>query len=224
MLFRDRNLNIAILLSASWHLICVFLVAPVHVSGNIRENSTRISFLGSILQKVAAVPEKPFSLDRVSLMQKIERARDADPGQLSLTRPENTSVVQRVESDKEGFVSFGDRHETIAFKAHYKKGKRPRIKFKDAAISGKAKNRVVLYKPDLPKVSFFTSYFSSNYNVGIRFEISRHGFVQRPECTVSSGSSEIDQMAIRYIRRWQFVPHGEGLEGGQEGAVRVSFK
>ena len=224
MLFKDHNLNLAILLSTSWHLICIFLIVPVLASGSIKENSTTVSFLGSILQKVAAVPERPFNLDRVSLMQKIERMRDVDSGQLSLTRPENTSIVPRVESDKEGFMSFGDSHETIAFKTHYKKKERPRIKFKDAAVSGEAKNRMVLYKPDLSKMSFFPSYFSSNYNASIRFKISRHGFVERPECTVSSGSSEVDQMAIRYIRRWQFVPHGEGLEGGQEGLVWVKFE
>jgi len=224
MLFKDHNLNIAILLSTSWHLICIFLITPVLASGNIKENSTTVSFLGSILQKVAAVPERPFNLDRVSLMQKIERARDIGPGQPSLARPEGILTSPHVELDKEKFMPFGDRHRTIASKIHYKKRKRPKVRFKDVVIDGEARDRIVLYKPDLSRLSVFPSSFSSNYNASVRFKISRHGFVEMPECTVSSGSSEVDQMAIRYIRRWQFVPHGEGLEGGQEGAVRVSFK
>ena len=241
MLFKDHNLNIAILLSTSWHLICIFLITPVLASGNIKENSTTVSFLGSILQKVAAVPERPFNLDRVSLMQKIERARDVGLGQPSLAWPETILAVPseardlrdpssirkntpRGQLDKEKFMPFGDRHRTIASKIHYKKRKRPKVRFKDVVIDGEARDRIVLYKPDLSKLSVFPSSFSSNSNASIRFKISRHGFVEMPECAVSSGSSEVDQMAIRYIRRWQFVPHGEGLEGGQEGLVWVKFE
>ena len=223
-LLKDRNFNIAMLISASWHLICIFLITPVLISGSIKENSTRVSFLGSILEKVVSVSEKPPSLNKVSLMQKIERIRDIDSGELSLAQPEIASRIPTAEPDKEESVSFEDRHRAIAFKIDYKNREKPKIKFKDVTVAGEAKNRALLYKPDLSKLSLFPSCFDSNYNVSVRFKISRHGFVERPEAIVSSGSSEIDQMAIRYIRKWQFVPHSNGLERAQEGVVRVTFE
>jgi len=224
MFFKNRNLNIALLISISWHLICIFLVTPVLGSGGIKENSTTISFLGSILGKIAVVPERSFTLDRVSLVQKIERMRDVDSGEFDLTSPESAPKIIDTEPDKEKFVSFGDRYKAIAFKMHHRRKERSRIKFRDVAVTGEARNRTILYRPALSKILTATSYFSSNYNVNIKFNVSEHGFVERPECVVSSGYPEIDQIAVRYVRMWQFVPYSDGSESGQEGVVRLNLE
>lgn len=220
-LFRDRNLNIAILISASWHIICMFSITPILISGDIRENTTAISFLGSILEKVTAVRERPFSLDRVSMTQMIERTRDIASGELSLTQPEASSKALSIKPDKEKIIFSESKYKAEIPRTHYKSEERPRIRFKDVLVAGEALNRMVLYKPDLPKAFVFPSSFSSDYNVSIKFKISRYGFVENPECVISSGSSDIDQMAIRHIRRWQFVPQDEE---GQEGIIRISFQ
>lgn len=222
-LLRDKNFNVAVVLSAACHLIFVFSVMPVLIPEDIKANSTKISFLGSILEKVVTVTERPFILDRVSMMQKIERMRAIDSGKFSLTPPEAASKAIGVERDKEEIASFRGKYECLASKRHYIRQSRPRIRFKEDAITGEAADRAILYRPDLSKISIFPAWFGSDYNISIRFRISRHGFVERPECVVSSGSSEIDQMAIRYVRRWQFVPHEEGIGDVQEGIIRVSF-
>ena len=221
-LFKDRSLNIAMLVSMSWHLICIFLVAPILISGHIRDNSATVSFLGSILERVAPVPDKPFSLDKLYLMQKIERM-SIHSGEFTLPSPEPIPKVFSAKPDKAKVIFSGDRYKQESFKMHYKKKQPLRIKFKNVLVSGEARNRELLYKPDLSNISIFPSCFSSDYNVDLRFKVSRDGFIESPECIVSSGSPEIDQMAVRYIRRWQFVPQDEGLKETQEGIVRVDF-
>ena len=95
------------------------------------------------------------------------------------------------------------------------------IIFSNFFIKGQARDRIIIYKPDLDKVTVLPSDFNSGFSANIKFRISKDGFVKYAECTTSSGNSEIDQLAIRYVRRWQFVPN---LEDDQEGIVRVSFK
>ncbi|NQV04375.1 MAG: TonB family protein [Candidatus Omnitrophica bacterium] len=126
-------------------------------------------------------------------------------------------------SDKDGSVFFKDDNKSSAFKLHYKKRPMPRIRFKGLLASGAARDRRLLYKPDLSVNRILPAEFSSDSSVTVMFKISRHGFVESPECIMSSGSSEVDQMALRYIRKWQFAPIDEIEEGSQEGMVRVVF-
>lgn len=220
-LFRDRNLNIAILISTSWHIVCMFSITPILVSNNINKNTATISFLGSILERVTAVQERPFSLDRVSMAQVVEKARGISSKKFSLTQPEADLKVLSRNPDKEKIIFSENKYKEEILKGHHKIKGKPRIRFRDALVTGEAMNRKVLYKPELAKVFVFPSSFSSDYNVSIRFKISRYGFVKNPECIVSSGSFDIDQIAIRYIRRWQFVPQDKD---GQEGVIRINLQ
>ncbi len=213
-LFKDRNLNIAILISTSWHLFWMFSVSPVLVRGDISKNSTDISFLGSILEKVIIVSDRPFSL---------EKKRDIAPEEVILASHEDISKVVEDTSDKDERVFFKDERKASASKLHYKKKPKSRIKFKGLLVSGAARNRRLLYRPDLSVNRILPAEFSSDSSVTVMFKISRHGFVETPECLVSSGSSEVDQMALRYVRKWQFAPLDEPIEGYQEGMVRVVF-
>ena len=232
-LLKDRTLNIAILISASWHLVCIFFISPILISVHSRTGSADISFLGSILQRVEAFSEKPFSLNRISPIQKIEmirniKSREFAPldskylTEFTLMEPKSVMKAPGVQPDKEKFVFSGNK--SIVFKTPYKKKERPGLFFKDILITGEARNRMVLYRPDLPRLSIIPSGFSSDYSVSIRFRISKHGFVENPECFISSGSSVIDQIAIRYIRRWQFAPQDESSKRPQEGMVRVNLE
>jgi len=221
-LLKDRNFNIAIVLSATWHLVFMFSISPVLIPVDIKQNSTKISFLGSILKKVAITTERSVSLDKASLIERIERARDIDSRDLVLRPPEHVSKGVDIESDKERFIFFSDKDEAVVFKRRYKKQEPSEIRFGKISISGEARNREMLYSPDLSRVATLSPYFGSDYTVTIKFKISRDGFVENPECIFSSGSPDIDQMAIRYVREWQFVPH-EGPELIQEGIVRVNF-
>jgi TonB family protein len=103
----------------------------------------------------------------------------------------------------------------------YHKKETTKVDLSDFFIKGDAKDRIIMYKPDLDKVIEMPSDFNSDFSASVGFRISEDGFVKYAECVVSSGFPEIDQAAIRYVRKWQFVPNPKD---DQEGIVRVSFE
>ena len=219
-LFKNRTLNIAILASAAWHIIFAFSIAPVLLPGHIHQNHAPIIFLGSILDRVTIGKEKTFIVDKFSLLERVEKVKDSASKDISLTQPEIVSEFISPDPAKEQFlISYAEK---TAFKITHKK-ELADIRFSNFLVKGSAKDRIILYRPNLPKAIILPSDFNAGYSANIKFKISRHGFVESPECITSSGSSEIDQMAIRYIRKWFFVPECTGSESEREGIVRVSF-
>lgn len=198
----------------------MLLAAPVLVPVHIKKNTTTISFLGSILEGVVAIPERSLELDKASFIEKIERIKDMISGELGLSQPEVISKLAVMESDKTAFTPSVKKGRLSIFKLGRKRSRERRtIEFEGALVTGEARNRMILYRPGLPKFSIMLPDFESGYNVVVGFRISRHGFVEDPGCIVSSGSSEIDELALRYIRRWQFVPHSDT----QQAVVRLRF-
>lgn len=124
------------------------------------------------------------------------------------------------QSEKQDFSYSLDNRDLLKSSAYHKK-ETTRVNFSDFFIKGDAKDRIIMHKPILDKAVTLPSDFNSDFNVNIKFKISKEGFIKYAECVTSSGFSEIDQQAIRYVRKWQFVP---ASEDDQEGVVRVSFK
>ena len=212
-LFKDRNLNIAIFISFSCHLVCMLSVTPVIISQNIRTDYGTVSFLGSILE----------SLGKSYFVQDFEGLEARSSQEVSLGAPRAITKSRSVAPDKKEFVFSEDKAIPALFKLHYKEKHKRKIKFSDIWIAGGVKGRTVLYKPPLPKATLLDSDFDINHEAVVRFRISRHGFVENPECVISSGSSKIDQMAIRYIRGWQFASDDEEVHRATEGSVRIRF-
>jgi TonB family C-terminal domain len=209
VLFKDRGLIAAIFISIFWHFLCIVSFKPVLSTGNIREYKTTISFLGDILGNVVPGNEKPFTPSSVSPERGMDKTEPIEAGFIN-TRPEK----------KEFSYSLNNRS-PLKLNA-YRKKETARVNFYDFFIKGDAKDRIIVYKPDLDKVAMLPSDFiNSDFSATIRFRISKDGFIKYAECVTSSGFSEIDQAAIRYVREWQFVPNPQD---DQEGIVRVSFK
>ncbi|PIV39626.1 MAG: hypothetical protein COS29_01630 [Candidatus Omnitrophica bacterium CG02_land_8_20_14_3_00__42_8] len=207
---KDRNLNIAILISVFWHFFCIFLFNPALATGNIREYKTSISFLGDILGNVIARDEKPFAA--------VSRGQVTCPI-LDKFEPIEAGFIN-TQPEKKDFFYPMDNRSSLNLSVYHKK-ESVRVNFSDFFIRGNARDRIITYKPDLDKITVLPSDFSSDFSSSVKFRISKYGFVKYAECVVSSGFSEIDQAAIRYVREWQFVSNPED---DQEGIVRVSFK
>lgn len=223
MLLKDRNLKIAILVSASWHFAFIIFITPVILSGNIKKNSTAISFIGSILERVAAVPERPLSLDKNYFIRHIESTAAAGLNKVTLTQPKIISDPIDTQQDKGEFVSYEYKKNSSVFALHTEKKYKHIVEFSDVVVGGDAKNRIVLFNPYLPRVVALDSNFGLDYRVIVGFKISRHGFVERPECIMSSGSPEVDQLALRYIRKLQFMPGTGESDGLMEGFAAVNL-
>ena len=223
VLFKDRNLNIAIVISASCHLIGMLSITPVIISGNMKNTHGTVSFLGSILERVIAVPENSLTLEEDYFIQNLERIATSNSGKISLVSPDVGSKSRASHPDKGSVSSNKDKGSVPFFGLRQSKRERPRVEFSDVFIAGEAKDRMLLYKPDLPKVVVLDSDFSLDHEVVVRFRIHRYGFIENPECLMSSGSPEVDRAAIRYIRKWQFVPLDRKIDGLQEGMARLRF-
>lgn len=227
LLLKDRTLNIAILISAFWHILFILSFNPVFTTGHIIKHSTSISFLGDILENVGnnITEDSQSALGLNRPQDQVKHARDFH---LNYILTENK--IDESGSDEAGFVRIRQQDKEflypLAGQVSLKLNTSPKketakINLSDFFIKGKARDRMIIYKPDLDKAIILPSDFNSDFRTDIKFRISKYGFVRYAECITSSGFSYIDQAAIRYVRKWQFVPAGED---GQEGVVRVSFK
>jgi len=206
--FKDRNLNIAILISALWHFLFIFSVKPVFSTGHIAEHNTSIAFLGDILEKIIPEDERSFLPDHSYLKDKIKELE-----------PNRSGFISKQPEKKEFLYSPDDRNSLNLNMLHKKEI--TRVNFSDFFIKGSAKDRVIIYKPNLDKSTVLPSDFNSDFSANIKFKISKDGFIEYAECITSSGFPEIDNAAVRYVRKWQFVP---ALEDDQEGMARINFK
>jgi TonB family protein len=206
---KDKNLNIAILVSVFWHFFFMFSFNPVLLTGNIREHRTSISFLGGILESVISGNEKPFVPASVFIKHEIGKSG-----------PVEAEFINALPEKKDFSYSPEDNKDLLKLSVYHKK-ETAKVDLSDFFIKGDAKDRIIMYKPDLGKVVEMPSDFNSDFSASVGFRISEDGFVKYAECVVSSGSPEIDQAAIRYVRKWQFVPNPKD---DQEGIVRVNFE
>lgn len=208
ILFKDRILNIAVLTSALWHFVFMFSIKPVFLSGHVIEHKTSISFLGDILEKISPNNEKPFTIGRISLENKMDKVEPIESDFIS------------IQPEKKDFL-YSPRDRSFLELSMSCKKEASKIDFSDFFIRGDARDRVIIYKPDLDKITTLPSDFNSDFSVSIKFKISKYGFVKYAETIISSGFSEIDQAAMRHVKKWQFAPDSKD---DQEGVVRVNFK
>ena len=219
-LFKNSILNIAILISLLWHVAIMVSFTPVIKTGHIKSYDTSIAFIGDILERIVPGNEKAFTLEQVSSIARTDKLDSIDSKKLVPAQSYPISDFIGLEPEKEQFSYSSDEHRPLGLKIYFRK-ESARIQFSNFFMKGKARDRIIIYKPDLNKVFVLSSDFSSDFNVSVKFIVSKHGFVKAAECVTSSGFTEIDQAALRYVRKWQFVP---AVDDGQEGVVRVSFK
>jgi TonB family protein len=201
-------------------MVCV---TPVLFSGAIKANSTTISFLGSILERVVAVPEKSVQdLDATYFIKYIEDIATKGLDIVELKHPESIIKPPYSDLNKGEFLSYGYNKEKSTPALHLENKYKRNIEVGNISVAGAAKNRMLLYQPDLPKLIFLNPGFNFGNEVIIKFRISKDGFVENLECIISSGVPDIDEAAVRYLRRWQFVPEEESDSVG-EGMVRLVF-
>jgi len=207
--FKDRTLNIAILISIAWHFVFMISIKPVFAPANIIEHRASISFLGAILERIAPESEKPFVSRRILLDNRAEDLRQEYHGFM------NTMA------DKREFAYSLDDGRVLENPGLSGKKESGRVKFSDFFIKGEARDRIIVYKPDPGRPAIIPSDFNSDLSLDVKFRISRDGFVKYAECVTSSGFPEIDQIAVRHVRKWLFVP---SVKDDQEGTARISFE
>jgi TonB family protein len=96
-------------------------------------------------------------------------------------------------------------------------------------ISGKAKNRIVLFKPPFPdyKVAVSARHKDDmliSCSVKLRLIITKDGTVKAADILQTSGYPDINLIAVRYVKKWKFIPlKPDQPQEDQEGVVQIEF-
>ncbi len=80
--------------------------------------------------------------------------------------------------------------------------------------------RDILHQPPLPEYHLWTDRTESDFHLEFEFLVSPQGRVIAVKKLTSSGLPEIDAQAMRYLKKWQFVPSPRE----QWGRIRLNFK
>lgn len=80
--------------------------------------------------------------------------------------------------------------------------------------------RDIIYKPPLPKDRLWTDGTKGDFHLEFEFLISPQGKITVLKKLTSSGVSEVDARAVRYLKKWQFAPSPRE----QWGRIRLNFE
>lgn len=84
--------------------------------------------------------------------------------------------------------------------------------------------RSILVKPKLPAYPEWAKELGSYFEMELKFLILPDGTVGTVEKVTSAGYPELDEIGIRYVRQWKFMPLPEGAKGPEQwGVVKLVF-
>ncbi|MBU1045414.1 MAG: TonB family protein [Candidatus Omnitrophica bacterium] len=84
--------------------------------------------------------------------------------------------------------------------------------------------RSILVKPALPVYPEWAKELGNYFEVELKFLILADGTVGAVEKVTSAGYPELDEIGIRYIRKWKFMPLPEGIKPQEQwGTIKLVF-
>ena len=225
-MFANKAFNIALLISLTWHLMCMFTVNIIISPGKYRTRElTSVSFLGPILEKTALdiiLANKPIGITtryQRNLKDEYIFPEEKKPF------PENSvkdHITARVEDKMNmAFAKVSEEEKEVPEIATKATGRGTYFKNSEQ-VSGAASIREVLYKPIRPKLPAWI-IARSPFKMELEFIVSPQGEVKKIVPVVSSGDAEIDLLGIRYLRNWRFVPLLQASSKEQNGRIKLIF-
>jgi len=227
------NFNRALIISFLWHILCFFMVTIIIVPvGLMQKRLSDIYFLGSLLDK------KSFKHEFIDLDAYSEKRRKS-AAKLSLD-DQRLIPVKRIGFGRERPLFLENSSETMNIdsiigteKLFPNTVKKERVYSKPDSgfpeISGKAKDRLVLFKPPFPDYKIALSarnkdnaFISSS--VKLKLIITKDGTVKAADILQTSGYPDIDLITVRYVKKWRFIPLKPNQpQEDQEGIVQIEF-
>ena len=225
------NFKKALLISLCWHVFCFFAFTIVIVPIGIGpKRLSEIYFLGSILDNNSS------DNSSTELASRSYMKHNRESSAFSASKGSSLERI-RVEKDKSYHINQKDKSKPIGTIINTNKKvinldrveTEVKLKKHIPEISGQAKNRSVLFKPPLPDYESLMS--NSNVDISdlslkvkLKVVISSEGSVKSAESIETSGYPEIDLIAIRHLKKWQFSPlNPDSVGADEEGAVTIEF-
>jgi len=220
----------ALLLSFLWHIFCFFAVIIVISPVTTRaERFSKINFIGAILDKDSFSYYKQkgnfahyYKRDIIGKLKREEgivipsseqRLKYAKRLGAYINKPYSGSITEVIKEKKE-------------------LPQRPPLLMEElglmysSKIKSEVANRQILFKPSVPIVhrTFQAGKVPSkgeSFEIKLRFLVSPKGKVVFIEKMKSCGYSDIDLIAIRYIKKWQFAPLGPDKPSKNQEGIMV---
>ena len=223
----------ALLVSFLWHIFCLFAIVIVVAPVTVRKGKfSKINFIGAILD------EDTFSYYKAK--SNFGRARKKDIfGKLAgkemtrvpfseerlrharltpyLDKPYSNTITEIIKEEKDLPQDASLLIEKLGL-AH------------SPSVKSEAANRQILFKPPTPVVNraFQVGKVPSKgekFQIKLRFLVSPDGKVVFIEKVKSCGYPDIDLVAIRYMKKWQFAPlNPDKPKRNQEGIMLLELE
>lgn len=230
-MFRDKEFNLAFLISLLWHLFLLFAVTIVVLpTGFPMAKVSTVSFLGPLLEKTAF--EIMVDKNRPSKQTAYKRSMyfensflDHRGGNLSL-KFKDVAAPQKEEAAKITGKEFLDSPKiTPPFLIPNLTQPAGRTGQGDFFIEGPLSEREVLSSPKLPVMSKRVEQGQRDFSVKLKVKVRPEGDVADASLLASSGYPDVDMAAINYMKGVRFSPMGSSLKGSlMGGEVKLSLK
>jgi TonB family protein len=228
-MFTNRAFNIAFLISLTWHLLCISTVNIIILPGRYRARElSSVSFLGPILGKTALeiiLVNKPVAVTtryqhNLRYTHSFERDKPLMRYEIddAARNRVNTHTEEEMSKIGEGVLRKDKEIPNLP-----KKASEHAVHLENSEeFLGPLAEREVIYRPKKPTIpSWITA--SAPYVLELEFSVSPQGEIKEIIPVVSSGSTEVDLLGIRYLKRWKFAPLTQGLQQDQRGRIKLTF-
>ncbi len=223
----------ALLISFLWHMFCLFTVVIVVTPVTAGKGKfSKINFIGAILDK-----------DTFGYYKQ----------KRGFSRRDEKYIVRKLSEENNAAIPFGERRSRLAglesnIDRPYTNSITEIIKERKVLpldiplpiekmslayspeVKSEAAGRQILFKPTPPTISRTfqvgkTPLKGESFEIKLRFLVSPQGKVIFIEKMKSCGYPDIDLIAVRYIKKWQFAPLSpEKLKKNQEGIMLLELE
>ena len=188
----EKNIfNIALSCSLVWHLLggqAVKIVGPARLTA---QQFTSINFWGCILESV------DYNFPDENIEGEIEAPKETENEVYEKHTADKFSDVQKKSIPLAKLSTKASPKVTIEMPDSDK------FLISEEFIS--ELKRSLLLKPKLPEYPAWAKKIGSDFEIELKFLILPDGTIGKVEKITSSGYPELDEIGVRYMRKWKFI-------------------
>ncbi|MFH1406708.1 MAG: energy transducer TonB [Candidatus Omnitrophota bacterium] len=229
----SKPFNVALCVSCLWHLTLGTVFCVVITSASFGDsNFGVINFVGSSLLEDLK-QQAPISQESLLMKvdsgysRKVSKKLEAKLPKLDRASIEDKTILYMEMPHIRMAGALGSRRLAPSTAIEIEREEYEPIV---SQIKGPAASREVVFKPQLPGLVRWPQKIEQDmdvdsFEVEVKFWVSPEGKVQFVEKLRSCGYFEVDTMATRYMRMWQFAPlkTADG-KSSQWGRVKLNFR
>ncbi|MFH2145560.1 MAG: TonB family protein [Candidatus Omnitrophota bacterium] len=213
---KNRTFKIALSCSLIWHFLGVQLVTVVWPMPQLVPHYATVNFWGHLLDTAAGSADKP-AIPGIAGKEKdtqIVTFKKNESGQKKFDEPAIPGKENLPLSELSKKASPEPKAKGLETKQF--------VVIEDIASAPK---RSIMYKPELPACPDWAGDSTGNFELKLKFLILPDGSVGKVEKLISSGYPELDEIGMRYMRKWHFIALPKNAAKNEQwGEIKLIFK